>query len=92
MQTFRKLSRLAFVLISAASFTACTTAPFDVSDYFPKPKVKALPPAPTADAYPEAQIPETLTSAPAPEDSTYGKGILIDIPGNLFGKPPWRTL
>ena len=79
MQTFRKLSRLAFVLISAASFTACTTAPFDVSDYFPKPKVKALPPAPTADAYPEAQTPEPLTSAPAPEDSTYGKGILIDL-------------
>ncbi len=92
MQTLRKLPRLVFVLISAASFTACTTAPFDVSDYFPKPKVKALPPAPTADAYPEAQISEPLTSAPAPEDSTYGKGILIDIPGNLFGKPPWRTL
>ena len=92
MQTFRKLPRLVFVLISAASFAACTTAPFDVSDYFPKPKVKALPPAPTADAYPEAQTPEPLTSAPAPEDSTYGKGILIDIPGNLFGKPPWRTL
>ena len=67
------------MLISAALFTACTTAPFDISDYFPKPEVKALPPAPTVNTYPEAQISEPLTSAPAPEDSTYGKGILIDI-------------
>ena len=81
MQHVRTLSRLVFVLFAAASFAACTTAPIEISDYNPAPKIKA-----------PALTPKPLTSTTTPVDTTYGKGVLIDIPGNLFGNPPWRKL
>lgn len=75
MHNFGTLTRFVFVLISAALFSACTTAPGSIADFIPAPKkVEVLPPAPKS---------EPLTTTKTQAEISHDDGVVVAIPATL---------
>ncbi len=83
MVYFGTLTRCVFVLLSAALFSACTTAPDSIADFIPTPKkVEVLPPVPKS---------EPLTTTNTQAEISHDDGVVVAIPATLLSAPPKST-